>query len=61
MMQEKEQRAKDMAVKYGLQSKEYADAVKDMNAYWLSMPKSKVYNFINNQLQKLWKKNISSL
>ena len=56
-----EQRAKDMAAKYGIRSKEYAEAIKEMNAYWLSMPKSKLYNFFNKQMQKLWNKSSNKL
>ena len=51
-----EERAKDMAVLYGMQSKQYADAIKEMNEHWLHSKKSFLYKLVNYLLKKQWQK-----
>ena len=51
-----EERAKDMAVLYGLNSKQYADAIKEMNEHWLHSKKSWLYKLVNYLLKKQWQK-----
>ena len=51
-----EERAKDMAVLYGLQSKQYADAIREMNEHWLISKKSWLYKLVNYLNKKQWQK-----
>ena len=55
-----EERAKDMAVLYGLNSKQYADAIRAMNEHWLHSKKSWLYKFVNYLNRKQWQKIHSS-
>lgn len=49
-------KAKDAGVEFGLYSKEYAGAIKEMNALWLSIPKTKTDKFLNNIAKKIYGK-----
>ena len=55
-----EERAKDMAVVYGLNSKKYADAIREMNEYWLHSNKGWLYKFVNYLNRKQWQKTHSN-
>ena len=55
-----EEKAKDMAVLYGLQSKQYADAIRAMNEYWLHSHKSWLYKLVNYLMKKQWQKKHSN-
>ena len=55
-MVELEEKAKDMAVLYGLNSKQYADAIREMNEYWLHSKKSWLYKFVNYLMKRQWQK-----
>lgn len=50
-----EEKAKDAAVYYGLQSPEYAEAVREMNAAWVNSKRSFLDRVINLHL-KLYSK-----
>ena len=48
-----EQKARDAAVRYGLYSPEYADAVREMNQEWLTRKltlREKIINYLNKRL-----------
>ena len=51
-----EERAKDMAVLYGLNSKQYADAIRAMNAHWLHSKKSRLLKLVNYLMKRQWQK-----
>ena len=51
-----EERAKDMAVLYGLNSKQYADAIRAMNAHWLHSKKSRLHKLVNYLMKRQWQK-----
>ena len=51
-----EEKAKDMAVLYGLQSKQYADAIREMNEYWLHSKRSWLYKLVNYLNKKQWQR-----
>ena len=55
-----EERAKDMAVLYGLNSKQYADAVRAMNERWLHSKKSRLYKLVNYLIKRQWQKKHSN-
>ena len=55
-----EERAKDMAVLYGLNSKQYADAIREMNEYWLHSKKSWLRNYVNYLMKRQWQKTHSN-
>ena len=48
--------AKDVAVEKGLYSKEYAEAVKQMNELWLTTKQNKVNKTTNKIAKILWHK-----
>ena len=48
--------AKNMAVQYGLYSKEYADAVKELQTEWLTKKLTKREKIINYLNKKLWQR-----
>ena len=51
-----EERAKDMAVLYGLNSKPYADAIRAMNERWLHSKKSWLLKLVNYLMKRQWQK-----
>lgn len=51
-----EEKAKDMAVLYGLNSRQYADAIREMNEYWLHSKKSWLYRLVNYLMKKQWQR-----
>ena len=51
-----EDKAKDMAVLYGLNSRQYAEAIREMNEYWLHSKKSWLYKFVNYLMKRQWQK-----
>ncbi len=55
-----EEKAKDMAVLYGLNSRQYADAIREMNEYWLHSKKSWLYRLINYINKRQWQKKHSN-
>ena len=55
-----EEKAKDMAVIYGLNSKQYADAIKAMNERWLHLKKSWLYKLVNYLMKKQWQRKHSN-
>ena len=55
-----EERAKDMAVLYGLNSKQYADAIREMNDHWLHSKKSRLYKLVNYLMKRQWQKTHSN-
>ena len=42
-----EEKAKDMAVLYGLNSRQYAEAIREMNEHWIHSKKSRLYKLVN--------------
>ena len=59
-MVELEEKAKDMAVLYGLNSKQYVDAIRAMNERWLHSKRSWVIKLVNYLIKKQWQKKHSS-
>ena len=51
-----EEKAKDMAVLYGLNSRQYADAIREMNEYWIHSKKSRLYKLVNYLMKRQWQK-----
>ena len=51
-MVELEEKAKDMAVLYGLNSKKYADSIREMNEYWFHSKKSWLYKLVNYLMKR---------
>ena len=51
-----EEKAKDMAVLYGLNSKQYADAIREMNEHWIHSKKSRLYKLVNYLMKRQWQK-----
>ena len=55
-----EERAKDMAVLYGLNSKQYADAIRAMNERWLHSKRSWLLKLVNYLMKRQWQKKHSN-
>ena len=51
-----EDKAKDMAVLYGLNSRQYAEAIREMNEYWIHSKKSRLYKLVNYLMKRQWQK-----
>ena len=51
-----EEKAKDMAVLYGLNSRQYADAIREMNEHWIHSKKSRLYKLVNYLMKRQWQK-----
>ena len=51
-----EDKAKDMAVVYGLNSRQYAEAIREMNEYWIHSKKSRLYKLVNYLMKRQWQK-----
>ena len=51
-----EEKAKDMAVLYGLNSRLYADAIREMNEHWIHSKKSRLYKLVNYLMKRQWQK-----
>lgn len=53
---EAELNAKNIGIEKGIYSKEYADAVKQMNDIWFTTRKTKVERIVNKLCKLLWLK-----
>lgn len=53
---EAELNAKNIGIEKGIYSKEYADAVKQMNNIWLTTRKTKIERVVNKLCKLLWLK-----
>ena len=51
-----EEKAKDMAVLYGLNSRQYAEAIREMNEHWIHSKKSRLYKLVNYLMKRQWQK-----
>ena len=51
-----EDKAKDMAVLYGLNSRQYAEAIREMNEHWIHSKKSRLYKLVNYLMKRQWQK-----
>ena len=49
-------KAKDMAVLYGLNSRQYAEAIREMNEHWIHSKKSRLYKLVNYLMKRQWQK-----
>lgn len=54
------EQAKNIGIEKGIYSKEYADAVKQMNDLWLKKRKTRLERLTNAILKKIWQKQQNS-